>query len=293
MIRPSTFSIVAYDPSESSWGIAVASKFLGVGAIVPWARAGAGAVATQSYANTSFGPRGLELMESGLSADEALKILLSEDLERDSRQVGLVDNSGGAATFTGDSCHDWAGGLTGVGFAIQGNILTDEQVIHSMAQAYVENGDKPFLWKLYTALLIGDRAGGDRRGKQSAAIYIAKQNGGYGGFNDRLVDYRVDDHYNPVIRLGEILELHDLYFGKSSESDQVLLVGEPLRSLQDLMKRLGYYQGSQHGEYDMPTRQALETFIGNENFEVRTYFDTGRIDRPVLEYLLSHFKDNK
>ena len=291
IIYPSTFSIVAYDRVDQAWGVAVASKFLAAGALVAWARVGSGAVATQAHANTSYGPRGLDLMGSGLSAAETLKVLISNDQEREKRQVGLVDANGEAATFTGESCQDWAGGITGDGFAVQGNILAGEIVIQAMYQSFLDNHTQPIPWRLHTALLAGDRAGGDRRGRQSAAIYIVKDQGGYGGFTDRWVDYRVDDHSDPVIRLGELLELHDLYFGKSPISDQVELKGPSLRSLQDLMKRLGYYHGGVHGEYDVPTRVALESFIGSENFEERTYLDTGRMDRPVLEYLLTHFKD--
>ena len=291
MIYPSTFSIVAYDRVDKAWGVAVASKFLAAGALVSWARVGSGAVATQAHANTSYGPRGLDLMGSGLSAVETLKVLISNDQEREKRQVGLVDANGEAATFTGESCQDWAGGITGAGFAVQGNILAGEIVIQAMYQSFLDNHPQPIPWRLHTALLAGDRAGGDRRGRQSAAIYIVKDQGGYGGFTDRWVDYRVDDHSDPVIRLGELLELHDLYFGKSPISDQVELKGPSLRSLQDLMKRLGYYHGDVHGEYDVPTRVALESFIGSENFEERTYLDAGRMDRPVLEYLLAHFKD--
>ena len=291
MIQPSTFSIVAYDSEENALGVAVASKFLAVGAIVPWARAGSGAVATQAHANTSYGPRGLDLMESGMPAAETLNTLMYDDPEKDKRQVGLVDTFGGSASFTGESCHEWAGGKSGEGFAVQGNILVSEEVINAMYQTFDGNKKLPFIRRLYSALSAGDNAGGDRRGRQSAAIYIAKPNGGYGGYIDRWVDYRVDDHPNPVARLGELLDLHDLYFGKSAKFDQVKLAGNHLRRLQKLMKRLGYYQGEVHGEYDMPTRHALETFIGTENFEERTYFDTGRMDRPVLEYLLTHFED--
>ncbi len=161
---------------EQAWGVAVASKFPAVGAVVPWAQAGAGAVATQSYANTSFGPRGLELMASGLSAEATLAKLLEDDEEREQRQVGLVDASGQAATFTGYKCFDWAGGLTGPGYAIQGNILAGEHVVGAMQRAFLHtNGNLPA--RLYAALFAGDRAGGDKRGRQSASIYVAKPEG--------------------------------------------------------------------------------------------------------------------
>jgi len=290
MVSLSTFSIVAYDAEEDAWGIAVASKFLAVGAVVPWARAGAGAVATQSYANTSYGPIGLDLMESGLSARETLSRLLSADPQPEHRQVGMVDAQGSAATFTGNACHAWAGGLTGEGFAIQGNILTGEVVVQKMAEAFRDSQGKHIMWRLYNALLAGDRAGGDRRGRQSAAILIVKPKGGYEGFNDIWVDYRVDDHPDPVHRLGELLELHDLYFGKSLESERVELAGQPLRLLQEIMINLGYYQGPAHGQYDPPTRMAMESFIGNENFEERTDIAKGLIDQPVIDYLVGRYK---
>jgi len=288
MIHPSTFSLVAYDPQNQAWGVAVASKFLAVGSVVPWARAGVGALATQSYANTSFGPRGLDFKEQGLSANQALERLLSDDPERDLRQVGLVDQQGGSATFTGKSCYSWAGGVTGSNFAAQGNILAGAQVVDALAETFAKTtGNLPH--RLYAALLAGDRAGGDRRGRQSAAIYVVKPKGGYGGFNDRWVDYRVDDHPDPVLRLGELLDLSDLYFGKSPESDQLQLEGEVLRRLQLIMARLGYYQGDPDGVYDAKTRIALEAFTGNENFEERTDLKAGKIDRPVYEFIIRQF----
>ena len=290
MPRPSTFSIVACDLDEKAWGVAVASKFPAVGAVVPWARAGAGAVATQSYANTSFGPRGLELMASGLPAEATLAELLQDDEEREQRQVGLVDAQGHAATFTGYECFEWAGGLTGPGYAIQGNILAGEQVILAMQRAFVEaKGSLPT--RLHAAILAGDRAGGDRRGRQSAAIYVAKPKGGYGGYIDRWIDYRVDDHQDPVPRLGELLELHELYFGKSDEKEHVALSGEPVWQLQELLIRLDYMEGKADGVYDELTKTALRAFTGNENFEERCDLEAGWIDRPVLEYLLKKFEN--
>lgn len=293
MIHPSTFSIVAYDPQEAAWGIAVASKFLAVGAVVPWARAGSGAIATQSYANTSFGPNGLARLEQGQSAQQVLEALLADDPQADQRQMGIVDAQGGAATFTGQACHAWAGGViqansSSGSFAAQGNILVGPEVVQAMAEAF-NSSSAELPWRLYRALLAGDQAGGDRRGRQSAAVYVVKAQAGYGSFNDRWIDYRVDDHPNPLQRLQEILELHDLYFQKSPPAEQVELNGEPLRRLQRLMSRLGYYHGSSHGNYDEATRMALTSFIGNENFEERTDFANGLIDYPVLEYLLRHF----
>jgi uncharacterized Ntn-hydrolase superfamily protein len=177
MNRLSTFSIVAYDAALHAWGIAVASKFPAVGAVVPWAQAGTGAVATQSYANTTFGPKGLELMSKGRSAQEALNDLLANDEERELRQVGIVDAQGRSATFTGEDCFEWAGGKTGENYCVQGNILTGPEVIDQIASAF-EDSKKDFPERLLEALLAADQAGGDRRGKQSAAIYVVKPEGG-------------------------------------------------------------------------------------------------------------------
>jgi uncharacterized Ntn-hydrolase superfamily protein len=288
MPKPSTFSIVACDLDERAWGVAVASKFPAVGAVVPWARADAGAVATQAYANVSFGPRGLEMMASGQSAGETLSRFLSNDPEREQRQVGLVDAKGLAVTFTGSQCFEWAGGLAGPGYAIQGNLLSGPQVVEEMQAAFVAaEGCLPA--RLYAALLAGDRAGGDRRGRQSAAIYVAKPNGGYGGTIDRWIDYRVDDHEDPVPRLGELLEMHELYFGVSEEKDRILLKGEPVQQLQEIMIRHSYLAGKADGNYDELTKIALRALTGNENFEERVDLEAGWIDRPVLEYLLKKF----
>jgi uncharacterized Ntn-hydrolase superfamily protein len=285
---PSTFSIVACDPGERAWGVAVASKFPAVGALVPWSEAGAGAVATQAYADPSFGPRGLALLASGLSAEETLSRLLENDADREQRQVGLVDSRAQAATYTGSGCHEWAGGWTGPGYAIQGNILVNEQVIREMEKAFARTKGK-LPSRLYAALLAGDRAGGDRRGRQSAAIYVAKPDAGYGGTIDRWIDYRVDDHENPVARLGELLDLHELYFGESEEKDRVRLKGEPLRQLQEIMIQLGYMEGTADGTYEQLTKTALRAFTGDENFEERIDLEAGWIDRLVLEYLLKKF----
>lgn len=288
MSKPSTFSIVACDLGEPAWGVAVSSKFPAVGAVVPWAWAEVGAVATQAYADPSFGPRGLELMASGLSAQKTLSRLLENDKDREQRQVGLVDSRGQAATYTGSGCHEWAGGWTGPGYAIQGNILVSEQVVAKMEKTFVEaEGKLPS--RLYAALLAGDRAGGDRRGRQSAAIYVAKPKGGYGGTTDRWIDYRVDDHPDPVARLGELLELHELYFGESEAKDRVRLQGEPLQHLRAIMIQQGYLEGKTDGAYDELTKSALRAFTGNENFEERVDLESGWIDRPVLEYLLKKF----
>ena len=278
-----TFSIVACDLEEQAWGVAVASKFPAVGAVVPFAQAEAGAVATQSFANTSFGPRGLELMSKGFSAQAALDELLNNDSEKELRQVGLVDSKGGSVTFTGSGCFAWAGGITGKGYAIQGNVLASGKVIPEMEQAFLKaKGNLPA--RLHAALLAGDRAGGDKRGRQSAAIYVVKPKAGYGGYLDRWLDYRVDDHEDPVPRLAELLELHELYFGKSPESERLQIKGRILEHLTTILNQQGYLKK------DKDFLAAFNEFIGNENFEERVDPNAKWIDRPVLKYLVKKFE---
>ncbi len=283
-----TFSIVAYDIKDEAWGVAVASKFPAVGAIVPWAQAGTGAIATQAYANVSYGSQGLDLLKQGLSADTVLARLTSADSGRETRQIGIVDKNGRPVTFTGKECAHWAGGLTGAGYAIQGNILSSADVVYSMESAYLRtNGD--LATRLHAALMAGDRAGGDKRGRQSAALLIVKARGGYGGYTDRLLDYRVDDDPDPVVKLGEFIYLHRLYFGKSPEKERIQLAGTHLFDLQKIMARLGYLQTPPSGVYDEPTREAFRAFIGNENFEERCDPAAGWIDAPIYDYILRKF----
>ena len=277
-----TFSIVACDLEEKAWGVAVASKFPAVGAVVPWVQADAGAVATQSFANTSFGPRGLALMGMGSSAQETLDRLLEDDPDKELRQIGLVDATGGSATFSGSGCFAWAGGVAGIGYAIQGNILANDGVVPAMEEAFLRTtGNLPT--RLYAALLGGDQAGGDKRGRQSAAIYVARPKAGYGGYLDRWLDYRVDDHEDPVPRLAELLGMHDLYFGKSPESERVELRDNAIRQMTEILTRTGYLQDGK-GFND-----AFKEFVGNENFEERADPEAKWIDAPVLEYLIKKF----
>jgi len=277
-----TFSIVACDLEEQSWGVAVASKFPAVGAVVPWAQAETGAVATQSFANTSFGPRGLAMLAAGLSAKETLVRLLEDDPDKELRQVGLVDAKGGAATFSGSGCFAWAGGVTGNGYAIQGNILKSGSVVPAMEKKFLATQDS-LPRRLHAALLAGDRAGGDKRGRQSAAIYVVKPKGGYGGYIDRWIDYRVDDHEDPIPRLGELLELHELYFGKSPENERAEIKGKVENQLTDILNITGYLKKGK------PFKDAFNEFIGNENFEERADPEARWIDKPVLKYLKKKF----
>lgn len=208
-----TFSIVAYDPRTGDLGIAVASKVLGVGCIVPWGKAGRGAIATQSAANTAYGPDGLELLKDK-SAEEVVRSLTSGDEARAIRQLGIVDAQGTAASYTGDQCSAWAGHLVGKHFAVQGNLLAGEKVLQDMAASYREasqQGEGELADWLMAALAAGDDAGGDRRGKQSAALMVYRKDAGYGG-NDRYIDLRVDDHQDPVTELARLLGVHKTFF---------------------------------------------------------------------------------
>ena len=204
---PSTFSIVAADPKTGEVGVAVASRFFAVGTVVPHARAGVGAVATQSYANTTFGKHGLSLLSHGSSPEKVLEVLLGNDNGRNKRQVGLVSASGASASYTGTSCNAWAGGRSGPNYAVQGNILTGEEVVAAMEKAFLSTVGKQLGARLFAAIEAGDEAGGDSRGKQSAALLVCRKEGGYGGFTDRAIDIRVDDHPQPIRELGRLLDI--------------------------------------------------------------------------------------
>jgi len=280
-----TFSIVAVDVTTGDLGVAVASKFLACGAVVPWAAAGAGAVATQSFANTAYGPEGIKMMREGLSAQDTLAKLLAGDAGRDLRQVGIVDARGGAAAHTGPGCHAWAGQQVGEGFTCQGNILTGRDTVEAMASTFRDCGGD-LSGRLVTALAAGEKAGGDRRGKQASALYVVRPDGGYGGMNDVLVDLRVDDHPDPVTELRRLLCLRDLYFGSSPMSEKLKIEGAVLNDLRRLMKLKGFYAGQEVGPWDEPTETALDVFIASENFEERVDLKNRTIDAPVLAHLL-------
>ena len=276
-----TFSIVAFDPDTEALGVAVESKFLAVGSIVPWARAGAGAVATQAMANFNYGPRGLDLMSRGTSAEETIRALISSDDERDHRQLGVVDAAGRAATFTGDECFEWAGGVTGENYAAQGNILVGRETVEAMARIYTETqGD--LATRLLSALDAGQEAGGDSRGKQSAALLVVRKGGGHGGDNDRVVDLRVDDHPEPIKELMRIRDLHTLYFGETKPEDVVVVDGAVRREVADALRRSGYVQDQDIEDDDL--FDALSAYIRTENFEEREQ-RRGYLDRAVLEYM--------
>lgn len=287
--HPSTFSIVAHDPEAQEWGVAVQSKFLCVGALVPWAKAGVGAIATQSFCNTSFGPDGLALMASGLSAQEALDRVLVEDEGRSRRQVGFIDALGRGATYTGAECSAWAGGLTGPNYAAQGNILVGAETVEAMARSF-ETSKGELADRLVAALAAGQAAGGDRRGQQSAAVLVVREGGGYGGFNDRYLDLRVDDDAAPIERLAALVDLHHLYFKPAAPGELVVIEGETARDVQQILRWAGYYDGPISGDYDEVTAKALRDLIGTENYEERFDEPGGRISSQVLALLRDKFK---
>lgn len=275
-----TFSIVGFDPETDTWGVAVQSKFLAVGAIVPWARAGVGAVATQAMANFNYGPRGLELMSQGKTAQDTVEALISSDDEREHRQLGVVDATGRAASFTGSECFEWAGGVTGEHYAAQGNILVGRETVEAMARTF-EGASGGLAGRLLAALDAGQGAGGDSRGKQSAALLVVREGGGYGGDNDHVVDLRVDDHPEPIRELIRLRTLHTLYFGKTQPEDVVAVEGEVRREVEMSLRRSGYLE---EGADDKALLDALSAFIRTENFEERQQ-ERGYLDRAVLQYM--------
>jgi uncharacterized Ntn-hydrolase superfamily protein len=272
-------------------GIAVQSKFIAVGAIVPWAKAGVGAIATQSYANTAYGPQGLALLAQGHTAQETIEILTVSDEDKALRQVGIVSAQGESATFTGEKCHEWAGGIAGDHYCCQGNILVNAETIEAMAATF-ERITGLLADRLLTALAAGQAAGGDRRGQQSAAILVVKEKGGYGGYNDILLDLRVDDHSTPIEELKRLYNLHKLYFGKSNEADLIEISPGLAREIQQILTGLGFYTKDINGKYNQATQQALWDFCGIENLEERWQENT-YIDPEVLNFLrTSHKKEH-
>jgi uncharacterized Ntn-hydrolase superfamily protein len=238
-VRVVTYSIVARDRTTGDLGVAVQSRFLAVGSVVPWARAGVGAIATQSYANVGFGPDGLTLLAGGATATDALAKLVEADRLRVQRQVGIVDVRGASATHTGRSCFAWAGGRTGIDYAAQGNILAGPAVVDGLADTF-EAGGLPFPELLVACLGAADAAGGDRRGRQSAALLVVREGGGYGGGNDRWIDLRVDDHSDPVAELARLLDLVHLYMDRPTPTELIALDTALAGELRAHLGRLGW-----------------------------------------------------
>jgi len=262
-----TYSIVARDAVTGEFAVAVQSKFLSVGAVVPWAKANVGAVATQAMANVSYGPKGLELLQEGLTAEQVVDRLIANDKGREHRQVAIVDRFGNAAAFTGAKCLHWAGHQTGDGYSCQGNILVNESTVTEMARAYENSKDLPHLAdRVLAALTAAQAAGGDSRGKQSSALYVVRDNGGYGGFIDRLVDLRVDDHQEPIAELYRLLELHrQVWLGPTPPEKYLLNSNDKVTWLQSLLRELGSFDGAVSGEMTYNTRGSLSIYCKQQN----------------------------
>jgi uncharacterized Ntn-hydrolase superfamily protein len=270
-----TYSIVACDLEAEQWGVAVQSKFLAVGSVVPWAEPRVGAIATQSYANPRYGPEGLTLLREGRSAQETVDALTDADAGRDERQVGVVDGRGGAATFTGSACHEWAGGRTGKCYAAQGNILVSEATVDALATTFEANAHLSFAERLIECLAAAQAAGGDRRGQQSASLLVVEKDGGYAKLSDIVVDLRVDDHERPIAELLRLYALHHELFGVTPEEDWVDVDDDLGKELRSRLEKLGF---------DGDLARAFNDWAGKENLEERVD-GIARIDPVVLEAL--------
>jgi uncharacterized Ntn-hydrolase superfamily protein len=270
-----TYSIAACDLEAGQWGVATQSKFLAVGSVVPWAEPHVGAIATQAYANPRYGPEGLALLRSGATAEEAVASLTAGDEGRDHRQVGIVDASGGSATFTGADCYEWAGGLNGPCYAAQGNILVGAETVQALASTFDATAGRPLAERLLECLAAAQAAGGDRRGQQSAALLVVERDGGYAGLSDVLVDLRVDDHARPVEELRRVYAIHDLLFGRTPRDEWLDVDRDLSAELADRLERLGY---------DGDLARAFPAWAGAENLEQRVE-GIERIDPVVLREL--------
>lgn len=279
-----TFSIAAWDRETGDLGVAVASRFLAVGAVVPWVEADVGAIATQALANVSFGPDGLARLRAGEGANATVAALTRADEGIADRQLGVVDATGAATSFTGDACLDWAGGTAGDGYAIQGNILAGPAVVEAMEQAWHAHAAAAFPGRLLQVLLAGDRAGGDRRGRQSSAILVKRRGAGYGGVTDQLVDLRVDDHADPCSELIRLYAIQQLLFGTTSESEWIAIDDVVAKEIRGALRARGNHVAVA-GPWDADLEEALKIWVGNENLEERWY-GGDRIDPVVLEHLL-------
>jgi uncharacterized Ntn-hydrolase superfamily protein len=270
-----TYSIVACDLEAGQWGVATQSKFLAVGSVVPWAEANVGAVATQSYANPSYGPDGLRLLRDGLSAEDAVTRLTDADQGRKQRQLGIVDGGGGAATYTGSGCHAWAGGRTGPCFAAQGNILVSGETVDALAETFQATAGRPLAERLLDCLAAAQAAGGDKRGQQSAALLVVEENAGYAGLSDTLIDLRVDDDTGPIEELRRLYGLHQGLFGRTPREEWIEIDEGLATELRERLARLGY-------DEELPA--AFARWSGSENLEERVD-GIARIDPVVLRKL--------
>ncbi len=318
----STFSIVGFDPATGDLGIAVQSKFPNLRPIVPWAKAGVGAVATQSFAELDYGIKGLELMAQGATAEEALRIILRGDTGRQQRQVGIVDAQGNAATWTGSECFAWAGGrvgqeggppaavgpeqgnvgtvVTGTGYTAQGNILVSKETVEAMAAAF-EATEGELAGRLMAALIAGGQAGGDQRGEQSAALLVVRAGAGYDG-QDNFIDISVYDHQTPIAELDRLYRLNNLYFTQSKPENMIPVTEEIARELQQIWTTRGFYDGPLDGVVDAEFQQLLVDYMGWENYDLRIApvqnvdLSAGEpllFDREVLEDIRTVFREGR
>jgi uncharacterized Ntn-hydrolase superfamily protein len=309
-----TYSIVAYDSVTGDLGVAVQSKFPNVGGIVPWGRAGVGAVATQSLGNTAYGERGLDLIAQGATAEEALRIVMRTDTMLQDRQVGLVDTQGNAASFTGKTTFDWAGGRVGLpgqpggklggkgevivgrGYAAQANIMVSDQTVKNLAVTF-ERSRGQLADRLMAALKAGQAGGGDKRGMQSAALLVVRKNGGYLGANDRFIDIRVYDAPDPIAELERLLALHKLHFFPSEPKDLIPITPAIVAQLEPILLKEPVNQPekwlkARQGSATPVFLEALKNFMYWENYDVRVRMD-GKIDRVVLNGILEKRKRDK
>ncbi len=304
----STFSLVALDPENGDVGVAVQSKFPNVRPVVPWAESGVGAVATQSFSNVSFGPKGLTLMRNGATAEEALRILVANDSLRQTRQVGIIDAKGNAASWTGNECFDWAGGaagesrggkgvmITGKGFAAQGNILVGKETVEALASVF-QSTKGSLSDRLVAALVAGGKAGGDRRGEESAALLVKRKGAGYDGSTDDYIDISIYDHPRPLQELERLYKLHKLYFFRTDPKNLITIDGSLCRELQTILKDKAYkgmefFAGPVSGVFDAATKKALQDFMGWENYDVRIR-DDDKIDKEVLGDIRKNYAEWK
>ncbi|MCP8970424.1 DUF1028 domain-containing protein [Ectobacillus ponti] len=277
-----TFSIVGFDPATKEIGIAVQSKFLAVGSVVPWARANVGGIATQSWANTSFGPKGLSLLQEGYHPEEVVEFLVRHDENRDLRQFAILDAQGNTAAYTGKGCFSWAGHVNGQNYSCQGNILVSSKTVESMADSFLSS-EGALAQRLIGALDSAQAAGGDSRGKQSAAIYIVKERGGYGGYNDVALDLRVDDHPEPIQELQRLYGLHKLYF-PTEEATLLPIQGEVLAELRQYLIEENLLGRDSEPAYTPQMKQAFHAYAMRENFDDR-WHEEPVIDAEVLMYM--------
>lgn len=286
----STFSIVAYDPKTKEFGIGVQSKFLAVGAAVSWAKANVGAIATQAMANLDFGEIGLSLLAKGYNSEQVKDALIQLDPQIEHRQFGVVDKNGHAISYTGKSCFDYAGGLTSKNVAVQGNILVSQATTQALMDTYLKHEDLSIARRIVLALDAAAMAGGDKRGRQSASLLVVKENGSYGGYNDRYIDLRVDDDPEPILKLAHLLDLFEIYFGKTKDQDKLEVDSELALLMQHALHKLGFYNDSFTSRFDIATKTAYENWCGWENYEERI-LPENLVDKSIIEILLKQAKN--